>query len=91
MRQSNGCSTLATRSGASPGPALAGAGPNATHRGGAPLDQWYCDVIVLSQPCYDLFDLNVSAKLLYEYQNRRQIIGVNTYVSAVPFLEGRGS
>jgi len=38
------------------GPALAGAGPYATPRRGAPLNQWCCDVIVLSQPCYDLFD-----------------------------------
>ena len=37
------------------GPALEGAGPNATHRHGAPLHQRCYDVIVLSQPCCDLF------------------------------------
>jgi len=35
-----------------PGPALAGAGPNARSRRGAP-EQWLYDVIVFSQPYYD--------------------------------------
>ena len=42
------------------GPALAGAGSNARPRCG-PLWQWRYDVIVLSQPCYDLFYEDVLA------------------------------
>jgi len=33
-------------------PALRGAEPNARPRRGAPLEQWFYDVIVFSQPCY---------------------------------------
>jgi len=44
------------------GPALAGAGPDAR----LGREQWCYDVIVLSQPCYDLFNEDVSVKqLLY--------------------------
>jgi len=54
------------------GPALAGAGPNA-RLGAGPLWAVLYGVIVLSQPCYHLFDENILAKSLHEYQKRRQI------------------
>ena len=37
-------------------PALAGAGPNARLRRRAPVSSDFYDVIVISQPCYDLFE-----------------------------------
>jgi len=45
------------------GPSRRGAqqdvGPNATQ---GPSEQWFYYVIVLSHPCYDLFDDDISAK-----------------------------
>jgi len=37
-------------------------------------------VILISQPCYDLFDEDILAKSLYEYQTRQHTIGYDLCV-----------
>jgi len=53
--------------------------------------QGVCDVFVLSQPCYDLFD-DVVGNWLISISKRQQIIGVDLHVhdiTYVSFLFGR--
>jgi len=37
-------------------------------------EQWCYDVIVLRQPCYNLFDEDVKAKLLNEYKKDSKLL-----------------
>jgi len=39
-----------------------------------PSERWCYYVVVLSQPCYDLFDEDILEKQLHEYKKRRQIL-----------------
>jgi len=61
--------------------ALASAGPT-QNLGAEPSEQWYYDVIVHSQSWYELFNENVSANQLYEYQkdgSLLELICINSF------------
>jgi len=75
------------------GPTLADAWPNARGARG-PSEQWCYDVIVLSQPCYDLFDDVLAKQLLYMNTKTDdkllELICIFVYQQFL-FLEGRGT
>jgi len=59
---------------------LSHSGPNARRRCGAPVSRWYYDVILLSQPWYDLFDEDFLTEWSTWMSKRRQIIGADLYL-----------
>ena len=63
------------------GPALACAGPNARPRRGAPLNSGFMMSTRLVNPTMAFLMKTLLQNSLYEYQKRRQNIGVDLYVS----------
>ena len=56
-----------------------------------PPEQWCCDAIVLSQPCYDLSDEDVFRKMSYRHFVSNDGNMICTYMmNSFFYLEGRG-